>query len=286
MNLPAPLEVSLCVLSSSSSGNCSLLSLRRGLEKCTLLIDAGLSPRRTRRHLREIGHGDERIDHILLTHLDIDHWHPGWMNDRPEGTTLHLHKRHRGRADRCGATTLHTQVFDGGPFEPVPGVRVQPLLVAHDDLGTAAFLFEFTESGRTLGYATDTGRPTQELCEHLQAVDVLAIESNYCPKMQLASNRPDFLKQRIMGGKGHLSNQESARAVARMAPRETVVLLHLSRQCNQPRVAQEAHVGHGASLVVSSPDAPTPWVQVVDPSKHRRGEVTTVLRPGTTLWNA
>ena len=279
-----PLEARLCVLSSSSSGNCSLLSVRRGTQTFTVLIDAGLSPRRTRRHLCEIGHGDDRIDHIILTHLDVDHWHSGWMNDRPEGTTLHIHKRHRGRAERCGASTLRTEIFHE-TFEPLPGVRIHPLLVAHDDLGTAAFLFEFHETGRTLGYATDTGRPTQELCDHLKAVDVLAIESNYCPKMQLASNRPAFLKQRIMGGKGHLSNQESARAVARMCPRETLVLLHLSRQCNLPEVAREAHSPHAPNLVIASPDTPTAFIEVVDPSKHRRGDGVAVVRPQSTLWS-
>jgi phosphoribosyl 1,2-cyclic phosphodiesterase len=60
--------------------------------------------------------------------------------------------------------------------------------------------------------------------------------------MQLASNRPGFLKDRIMGGKGHLSNEECIDAVRAIAwPREPehVVLLHLSRECNCPDLVRD-----------------------------------------------
>ncbi len=279
----ASLEAGLCVLSSSSSGNCSLLAVRRGDLTTTILIDAGLSPRRTRRHLAEIGHPVSTVDHIILTHLDRDHWYEGWINGRDEHTTIHVHRRHAGLADRLGVTAGRTQVFSE-PFELLPGVMVHPLLVAHDSLGTAAFRIEFPASGRTLGYATDTGRPSQELCDHLRGVDVLAIESNYCPKMQLASNRPEQLKQRIMGGKGHLSNEESARAVARIEPRETVVLLHLSRQCNLPQRALEVHARPGPPVLVSHHDRPAAWVRVVDPAREVARSEVRVVRPAVTLW--
>lgn len=279
----ASLEVGLCVLSSSSSGNCSLLSVRRGLETTTILLDAGLSPRRTRRHLAEIGHPVPNIDHIILTHLDRDHWYEGWVNGRDEGTTIHVHRRHAGLATRLGVTSGRTLLFSEA-FEVVAGVVVHPILVAHDSLGTAAFRFEFPASARSLGYATDTGRPSQELCDHLQGVDVLAIESNYCPVMQLASNRSEHLKQRIMGGKGHLSNEESARAVARISPREAVVLLHLSRQCNRPDRALEVHARPGPRVVVSFHDRPAEWIRVVDPALHHAPPEVKTPRPAATLF--
>ncbi|MEY2716643.1 MAG: putative metallo-hydrolase YycJ, partial [Planctomycetota bacterium] len=88
-----------------------------------------------------------------------------------------------------------------------------------------------------LGLATDLGRASGALIEAMRGVDILAIESNYDRDMQLASDRPAFLKDRIMGGKGHLSNEECIEAVRAIAwPRgpEHVVLLHLSRDCNCP----------------------------------------------------
>jgi phosphoribosyl 1,2-cyclic phosphodiesterase len=103
--------------------------------------------------------------------------------------------------------------------------------------------------------------------------------------MQLASDRSDDLKRRIMGGKGHLSNEESARAVARIEPREMVVLLHLSRQCNHPDRALEVHARPGPSVMVSHHDRPGEWVGVVDPAKHVVPQVQAV-RPAATLWEA
>lgn len=242
MLTPAPLlSAELCVIASSSSANCSLLRVRAEGHTYVILIDAGLSPRRTNAFLAasNIAH----IDHVLLTHLDSDHWHNGWLAHMPAETTIHIHKRHRSRAERCGLSYLKTSLFESS-FSLIPGLTVHPLLVAHDDLGAAAFVLHFTAQSRKLGYATDTGTPTPTLCDHLRGVDVLAIESNYCPQMQLASTRPDFLKSRIMGGRGHLSNQQSARAVAAIAPKEALILLHLSRECNSRDAATLVHTAN------------------------------------------
>ncbi|MBS0198599.1 MAG: MBL fold metallo-hydrolase [Planctomycetes bacterium] len=270
---------SLCVLASSSSGNCTALCVQdHSGERRIFLIDAGISPRRTAAFLASVGLKGITPHAVILTHLDIDHWHPGWAAAMPESTTVFMHRRHRGRAERSGLGHLRSDVFDTD-FDPAPGVRVSPLLVKHDDLGTAAFRFTFAD-GATLGFITDAGRPTQELCDHVAGVDVLAIESNYCPRMQLASNRPDFLKQRIMGGKGHLSNEQSARAVSTIAPREAVVLLHLSRQCNTPAQAAAAHASAPCPVVISSHDTPTPWVHIA----NKKPAVVT-RRAQELLWN-
>jgi phosphoribosyl 1,2-cyclic phosphodiesterase len=259
-------EAQLCVIASSSSGNCSVLTLTTGQSVRTILIDAGLSPRRTRDFLTA-NNLPEPSD-IILTHLDCDHWHAGWLTSISPTTTVHIHKRHLGRAERCGLACLPTRVFRE-TFEPAPGVQVHPLLVAHDDLGTAAFVFEFSGCGRRLGYATDTGVPTPALCDHLKECDVLAIESNYCPTLLAASNRPDFLKQRISGGRGHLSNQQSSRAVAAIAPRERLILLHLSAECNSKDAALSAHTPHapGGCVTIADKNAPTAWMRIVS-SEH------------------
>ena len=93
-------------------------------------------------------------------------------------------------------------------------------------------------------------------------VDVLAIESNYCPVMQENSDRPEFLKRRIMDGSGHLSNQQSAAAVRAIAPKKHVVLLHLSRQCNTPELAAMGHAGAPYELTVAHHEVPTGLVRV------------------------
>lgn len=256
-----PVETSFAVLASSSGGNCSVLVHGSGKNHRLTLIDCGLSPRRTRVLLDGLGLDFSRIDDVVLTHLDRDHCYPSWASALPRHARFRIHERHRGRARRIGLLHRHTEIFrDGEAFVIGRGVRVQPELLSHDELGVAAFRFDLPCARfgtRSLGFATDLGRPTPGLIGMLMGVDVLAIESNYCPVMQRESDRPDFLKSRIMDGAGHLSNQECLDAVLAIAPRERVVLLHLSRQCNTPEVAAMGHDGAGYELIVASHDRPT-----------------------------
>lgn len=131
--------------------------------------------------------------------------------------------------------------------------------------------------GGSIGFATDLGRVTPELVKLFKGdgsgggaveggvrggVDVLAIESNYCPRMQAASGRPGFLIERITGGRGHLSNHQAAEAIRAIEPREHVVLLHLSRQCNDVGLVASLHEGSDYHVTISSQDVPTRWVPI------------------------
>ncbi|GAB4554453.1 MAG: hypothetical protein Tsb0013_17090 [Phycisphaerales bacterium] len=253
----------LVVLASGSTGNCSVLIHGEGKNRRITLIDAGLSPARTKRLLASLDLTVERVDEVVFTHLDADHAHKGWIKALPDHARFWMHKRHRSRAGREGFLRRKTNVFEHEPFELARGVRVTPTLLAHDQLGVAAFRFTWQgEHGACLGYATDLGRVTSELVESLRGVDILAIESNYCPIMQHASDRPAFLKERIMNGAGHLSNEECKGAVSAIGPRREVVLLHLSRQCNTPELAARYHAGQPYRVTVSGPDAPTRPIQM------------------------
>jgi phosphoribosyl 1,2-cyclic phosphodiesterase len=254
--MPGTDEAWLCVLASGSRGNCTVLVAGGSVT----LIDAGLSPLRTRRGLAALGLSMDDVGQVLLTHLDTDHACPGWAGKIPPACRLFVHRRHAGRAERLGL--LHRarcEVFEG-EFE-FPGARVSPLLVHHDDLGVAVFRFRF-DDGSSLGWATDVGRVSDDLVNHLAGADVLAIESNYCPRMQREADRPWFLKARIMGGNGHLSNQECLEGVRRIRPRRHVVALHLSRQCNRPELVRALHMPAEYALTVTDQYRATETVRV------------------------
>lgn len=253
-HIPPPPGPALCVLASGSAGNCTLLRT----ERSTLLLDAGLSPRRTRALLAPMGLGLADLDGVLLTHLDGDHCHAGWARALPEGVPVHLHRRHLPQARRRGLPARALAPFEVA-LEPGPDWCAFPLMADHDSTGTVCYRFELN-CGAGLGLATDLGRPTEALAEHLAGVDVLALESNYCPRMQAESDRPDFLKRRVTGGAGHLSNQQAAALARRVGPRAHVVLLHLSRQCNTPDLAAAPHAGAPYALTVSDQRRPTPWI--------------------------
>jgi phosphoribosyl 1,2-cyclic phosphodiesterase len=264
------------VLASGSSGNCSVLVIENEGVRRACLIDLGLSPRHTLRLLGEMGLRPDQIDDAILTHLDHDHVKLGWCKLLPAHARLHVHRRHVPRARSMGLRPVHARfaTFDDHILLH-PGVEARPLVMSHDEDGVVVFRFEFAHAKRTpetpdgpaapkasMGFATDLGCVTGELIEHLYGVDVLAIESNYCPRLQAESARPEYLKQRIMGGSGHLSNQQALDAILGAEPREHVVLLHLSRECNSPAIVHEMHEGSDYALTISSQFEPTRWVHV------------------------
>lgn len=273
----------LSVLASGSSGNCSVIVWHERRERRAALIDLGLSPRRTRTALASLGLALEEISSVFLTHLDSDHFNPGWIRRDLLRAPLRMHRRHIGRASREGIATLRTEPF--GDACKVDGLNAWVAMASHDELGVSTFRFGFEDHPGELGFATDVGRVTPGLIEHLSGVDVLALESNYCPKLELASDRPEFLKRRIMGGSGHLSNEEAAQAARSIGPREHLVLLHLSRQCNRPTIALEKHAGVGCEVTVSTHAEPTAPVRIgIGAVPREKGVVTTRVGRQTMLF--
>lgn len=251
----------MCVLASGSGGNCTALVVERPSGRHVSLIDLGLSPRRTRGLLAELGITLDEVRTVYLTHLDTDHWNPAWIGKLPGHATVVLHRRHRRRAERDGAAYQRCELIDAA-FDTPCGARLGTFLAAHDELGSVVFRFEFA-GGRSLGFATDLGRVTQPVVDHLRGVTVLAIESNYCPELQASSPRPEYLKRRITNGAGHLSNQQCAEGVKQIGPVEHVVLLHLSRQCNEPARAAAGHSAARYVLTVTNQHTPSEIIPIV-----------------------
>jgi len=252
---PPPTDVAagglqLRVLASGSSGNCSAVRTPTGP---IVLIDAGIGPRVVAQRLAGSGAAVADVAAVCLTHLDRDHINSGWF-----GT---LHRRgvpvycHAGRVDEVRVlgfrhgVELDVRPFGAEAFEPAAGLTATPLSFDHDAAGSHGFLL--AGFGGRVGYATDLGHVPPALVDRFceaGGVDVLAIESNYDQRMQIDSTRPWFLKRRIMGGRGHLSNAQAFDAVRRVFNRcqaqggrmpAQVVLLHRSRQCNCPDVVRE-----------------------------------------------
>jgi len=237
---PADQTLDYCVLGSGSGGNCAVV--RFGEQ--AMLLDAGFGPLRTAKWLSNAGVQLEQVKAICVTHLDRDHSRPRWIPTLVGfGIRVYVHQWHlftfektEGFADLNDAGLVH--VFDGQSFEPIVGLETTCVQLPHDNKGTVGFV---VDTGDTrIGHATDLGHVPPKLIEHFAGVDLLALESNYDPELQMSSARPAFLKRRIMGGKGHLSNDQALDAVQRIARRSPtglprhVVLLHRSSDCNSP----------------------------------------------------
>jgi phosphoribosyl 1,2-cyclic phosphodiesterase len=235
----------LCVLGSGSGGNSSVIRYNQE----AFLVDAGFGPLTSAKRLQQAKVRVDQIRAVLVTHLDQDHFRPTWMATLLGfGIKVYVHRWHLSDFELIPGAfeMIHAglvEVFDDEAFSPIDDITVRPIHLSHDTKGTSGFLIE-NHVGR-VGYATDLGHVPDELIERFTGVDVLAIESNYDPPMQLKSGRPLFLKRRIMGHAGHLSNQQCFEAVCRIIDRSPpgspkhIVLLHRSQQCNCPNILRE-----------------------------------------------
>jgi phosphoribosyl 1,2-cyclic phosphodiesterase len=279
---------SFCVLGSGSLGNCTAMVHGDHDGRRCALVDCGFSPRATRRRLAPLGLDLHDVDEVFLTHVDADHFHRGWVKMiRKLDIAVHVHRRHRARAVWAGLDGHHLRLFDEA-MTPESALRCETVLLPHDNLGSVGYVFE--HGGARLGYATDFGRVTRTLLEAFVDLDALAIESNYDRDRQVWSDRPEFLKERIMGGLGHLSNEQALDAVLEIAGRsalEHVVALHLSRDCNDDRLVTDGFARRSPALLdrltVSSQERATPMLALASPGPPRRGEQLvlpiTVSRP-------
>src|SRR3954466_3988378 len=182
------MSLELCVLASGSSGNCTLLRTPRGV----MLIDAGLGPRTTAKRLDGTGVSIRDLRAICLTHLDSDHFSASWLGTiLNRGITIFCHRHKRDdvleRLDHEAVEPL-VRAFDDAAFAPLEGVAVRAVPLAHDRTGSHGFLIECADC--RLGYATDLGHVPRDFCDVFADLDLIALESNYDPQMQLDSPRP------------------------------------------------------------------------------------------------
>ena len=264
------MSIELCVLASGSSGTCSVVRTPRGV----MLIDCGIGPRVTGQRLDGTGVGVADITAICLTHLDSDHFSANWIATALRNNiAIHCHAdRMLDLIEIAGDHHVLDLIrpFAHDFFEPLPGLQAQPIALAHDREGSHGFVLQ--GFGHRIGYATDLGRVTAALIENFVDLDVLALESNYDPQMQAQSPRPAFLKRRITGGRGHLSNEQALDAIRQMLDRAQrrpaglpnhIVLLHRSRQCNCPKLVRElfsSDIRIAPRLVLAEPYTRTEWL--------------------------
>ncbi|MCA9290314.1 MAG: MBL fold metallo-hydrolase [Phycisphaerales bacterium] len=275
------MSMAFAVLGSGSRGNCSVVRLESGPRPRYLLIDAGLSQRQTIKRLESLRIRPDQVSDLLLTHLDRDHFHHAWASGCEKfGIRAHVHRRHRTEALRAGLSARRARFFDDD-FTLGDDAAVETIHLAHDDVGSIGYVIE--HDGHRLGWATDLGRVTPSLFARFHSLHAIAMESNYDRAMQLASERHWRLKRRIMGGAGHLSNDQCLDAVRRIAETSRlsrIVLLHLSQDCNDPTIVQRLYVERAPELLdqltLSHQTTPTGMLRV-----ERSDEVMPDPRPRT-----
>ncbi len=224
----------LCVLASGSSGNCTYVAS----ETTHLLIDAGLSGKKTIELLEQVDANAEHLNAICLTHEHSDHRSGLGVLQRKLGVKLF------GNAGTIEAVEMDKKlkgldwnVFSAGAQFSIGDLVVEPFSVPHDSYDPVGFIICCDDI--KVGVITDMGIATVAIRERLKGCMALVVESNHDEDMLRDADRPWMLKQRIAGRQGHLSNSQAAELIVEVAGTElkTVFLAHLSGDCNTPELA-------------------------------------------------
>lgn len=235
----------LFVLASGSKGNAAVVEGPTG----SVLIDCGLSRRALHQRADEIGCDLGRVEAILVTHEHGDHTAGLSVVSRHfDGPIYATAGTASGR--RHLASIPFTLVDHDATLE-LGGMRVQAFPTSHDVNDPMCFRFEVRGTGPdgmgggtedAIGWVTDTGYLTDEALDALFGCRILGIESNHDARMLATGPYPAYLKARVGGTSGHLSNDQAAEAVRTLVTHETqtVVALHLSQENNRPSLAVRA----------------------------------------------
>ena len=222
------------MLASGSGGNA--LFLEAGTTR--LLVDAGLSAEAIARSLDGLGVDARTVSAVLLTHEHDDHAGGAGALSRQFGLPI---MANAATVEAAGGSLAGAAVapFDTGrPFQ-VGSVEVKAFPVSHDAVEPVGFALRVGEHRITV--ATDLGSADEAVDPYLADADLLFLESNYDLRLLNVSAYPWFLKNRILGPRGHLSNDDAARALARTAGGRSrlVYLAHLSEVNNLAALARD-----------------------------------------------
>jgi phosphoribosyl 1,2-cyclic phosphodiesterase len=233
-------------LGSGSTGNATLVEAA-GLLPFRLLVDCGLGIRQLQMRLAEAGLQLQDIDAVFITHEHSDHI----------GCALTLSMRHnipvwmsQGTHAAMGSPDFHGRLHiarDGASID-LGGLEVMPFTVPHD--AREPLQLTCTDGAARLGILTDLGHATAHVLSHLQEA------------------YPDFLKRRVGGQYGHLSNTAAADIVRSVMHQrlQHVVAAHLSVQNNRAGLVQTV-LGETLGcapddIVVARPDVGTIWLRI------------------------
>ncbi len=230
-------------LNSGSNGNCYYV----GNEQEAVFVDAGISCREMEKRMKRLGLPMERVRAVFVSHEHTDHI---------SGVDTLARKYHLPvYGSELTLRKLYNNGYKSLSFKSDESVRIGSLFIKafakrHDAVD--AHSFTITGNGVTIGVFTDLGRVCDNLIKHFGQCHAAFIEANYDEVMLDQGRYPHFLKQRIRGGFGHLSNMEALTLMKTHKPSfmTHLLLAHLSKDNNNPELARDLFLQHAGSTYV------------------------------------
>ena len=232
-------------LNSGSNGNCYYV----GNNKDAVLIDAGISCRETEKRMKHLGLSMKTVKAIFVSHEHGDHIKGVSTLANKYSLPVYITSKTAQHGPRL--ISHLSKSFVANKEVIIGDLKINPFLKSHD--ATDPHSFTITCNGITVGVFTDIGNVCEELIRHFKICHAVFLEANYDASMLENGKYPLHLKNRIRGGKGHLSNKEALDLfITHRSPFLSHVLLsHLSKENNSPEIAGELFLQHANNIKIT-----------------------------------
>lgn len=221
-------DLIVCSLGSGSRGNATYISDG----KTSVLIDAGFSAKELERRMVSKGIAPESLNAIVISHEHADHINGVSLLSRKYNIPVCVSSEtYKAASPKIGSVFEIRQFVPGSCFA-IDDLTIHPFSISHDAKDPCGFTIR--RNGTKIGIATDLGIATNVVREHLKGCRVLILEANHDPEMLMNGPYPWFLKQRVRGRTGHLSNHDTAKLLKEILHDGLthVVLGHISQKNN------------------------------------------------------
>ncbi|CAA9336279.1 MAG: Metal-dependent hydrolases of the beta-lactamase superfamily I [uncultured Cytophagales bacterium] len=242
-------------LNSGSNGNCYYV----GNEREAVLIDAGISCRETEKRMGRLGLSLEAVKAIFVSHEHSDHIRGLVRLAKKYQLPVYITPR---TLNRAGLPPGWFPILPFRAYEPlqVGSLSVTAFPKRHDAADPHSFVV--TGGDVRVGVFTDIGVACENVIEYFSQCHAAFLEANYEEALLEGGRYPAFLKRRIRGGSGHLSNGQALDLFRACKPdyMSHLLLSHLSAENNCPSLTRELFMPHAGSteIVVASRSAETP----------------------------
>ena len=228
-----------CNLYSGSSGNSTYIEYN----DTRILIDAGVSCQKICNGLSELGVSLDMIDAILITHEHTDHTKGLTTISKKYNTQIYATNKTWSQMSALKLPEFNHTAFNTNEGFNIGELNIEPFSIPHDAIDPCAFCI--LANGKKITVATDIGHVDDTIYNKLVGSDILLLESNYESNTLMNGNYPYFLKKRIAGDFGHLSNESASKTVKRLYDDtgiSNIILGHLSKENNFPELAYQTVV--------------------------------------------
>lgn len=229
--------LNFCSLYSGSTGNSLLVQT----ENAKILVDAGVSGKKIVEALDSIDINIEEIDSILITHEHTDHTKSINVLSNKYNIPIYATEKtwQELRKQKINIDEDNCKKFEISTKFQIKDLEIYPFKTPHDAIDSCGFSLKNADKKITI--ATDLGHMTKNVFDELQTSDFVMLEANYEPNLLKMGKYPDFLKRRILGQNGHLSNQDASKTLIELVKRglSTVMLGHISKENNFPELVEQ-----------------------------------------------